>query len=88
MNMLKPYALVFIVGAGCIALNLMIIQFWSRRGSVKHVTRTIQKTEDDEPYFHLQVPFYIYEMPELNWANATVDGEDYKPPEPQSVGAE
>lgn len=39
-------------------------------------------------YPELKVPFYIYEIPELNWSNATLDGQPFSPPEPASKGAE
>jgi Exostosin family len=37
--------------------------------------------------FELLVPFYIYENPELNWENATVDRNPYIPPEPTPNGS-
>lgn len=98
----KSYPFVFIVALGCIAMNLMMVQFSSRQSlriyftemarsltnqTSEETTTSEAKPDNEQPYFHLKTPFYIYEN-ELNWANATVDGELYKPPEPQAIGAE
>jgi hypothetical protein len=103
MKMPQSYPLVFIVAVGCIVMNVMMLQLSpithssvlgaaralinKRNGELEdHVVE--EEVDPDKPYFHLKVPFYIYDTPDLNWANATVDGEVYKPPEPQAVGAE
>jgi hypothetical protein len=59
----------------------------------KHAGEQVAKISDNvidnlSNGLELRVPFYIYENPELNWQNATLDGKPYTPPEPSSVGAE
>jgi hypothetical protein len=102
MKMPKSYPLVFIVGVGCIVLNVLMLRWTpSTHSSVVGVARSLinrngelnrhgfrEEMDSDQPYFHLKVPFYIYEDTALYWANATVDGEVYTPPEPQAIGAE
>jgi hypothetical protein len=48
----------------------------------READRPTAPQNDDEARsfpFHLKVPFYIYENPELNWENATLDGMPYRP---------
>jgi hypothetical protein len=101
MKMPQSYPLVFVVAVGCIVMNVMVLRLSpstlllgaarsliNKRNGELEDNVVEEEVDPDKPYFHLKVPFYIYETPDLNWANATVDGEVYKPPEPQAVGAE
>jgi hypothetical protein len=52
-------------------------------------TETTLSDEVSKEYhpFRLTVPFYVYENRDLNWEDATLDGEPYEPIAPHGGGA-
>jgi hypothetical protein len=84
------HILLFLIGACGIVFNVSI--------SVKDTTQEIHQGSGSlhqnalpaavptKELFHLKVPFYVYEDRDLNWADATLNGEPYEPASPSAGG--
>lgn len=80
---------VLVLGILCCFINFSKGPIARRKSTGDYVAKLSDNDVDSlGSNLELRVPFYIYETPELNWSNATLDGKPYIPPEPTSVGAE
>lgn len=52
----------------------------------KQTGGSVRSPERGKPDYHLNVPFYVYEDKDLNWEDATLNGEPYEPAAPGAGG--
>lgn len=79
--------LVFLIGVCGIIFNVTInVKVPAKeihQGSSFKQTARQRNTKES---FQLSVPFYVYEHRDLNWQDATLNGEPYEPASPSAGG--